>query len=479
MSWRLSELLEPDPPPWWVGTAVAALSVALITAVIYPLRDVSAPTSSGVLYLLAVLLVATIWGLWLGLLTSVVSAAAFNFFHIPPLGRLAILDGRNVVALIVLLAAAVVASSLADLARTRTREAVLRRREADLAADMARLLVGGATVEAALGVVARRLAVALELSSASIELREVAADDDRLALPLRDGERSLGTLLVATETAAAGARLRDRVVPSLEALLAAALEREALQAEVVETKALRRSDDIKTALLRSVSHDLRSPLTAIVTAGEMLSSPGVNEAERAELAGAVTAEAERLCDLVDKLLDLSRVHAGAAVPRQEWCAIDELLEVALDHLRGGRDGFVLSLDRALPLVRADAVQVERALANLLENAARYSGGHPVSVRVRAVGPRLIIRIVDRGPGLARGELERVFEPFYLAPQNRTTHTGSGLGLAIVRGFVEANGGQVWAESAPGHGTTFVVELPLEDASPGAAGDEPGQRLSAQ
>jgi len=474
--WRLSELLDPEPPPWWVGVGVAAFSVGLITAAIYPLRDVSAPASSGVLYLLAVLLVATVWGLRLGLLTSVASAAAFNFFHIPPVGHFTILDGNDVVALVVLLVAAVLASSLAGLARTRTWEAVLRRREADLAAEMARLLLGGETVESALGVVARRLAEALELSSASIELCRVAGDDRRVALPLRDGERQFGTLLVPTGADASGVRLRERIAPSLEALLAAALEREALQAEVVETRALRRSDEIKTALLRSISHDLRTPLTAIVTAGELLSSSGIGAAERMELAAAVSAEAERLTDLVDKLLDLSRLHAGAAVPRRDWCAVDELLEVALDHLRGGRDGFVLSVDRDLPLIRADAVQVERALANLLENAARFSGGHPISVRARAVGRRLVIRIVDRGPGLPSNELERVFEAFYHAPGSRMGHTGSGLGLAIVRGFVEANGGRVWAESLPGQGTSFVVELPLDDEL--GAGNPTTRRLSA-
>lgn len=196
----------------------------------------------------------------------------------------------------------------------------------------------------------------------------------------------------------------------------------------------------------------------------------------------MTAEAERLTDLVDKLLDLSRLHAGAAVPRRDWvrdwCAIDELLEVALDGLRGGREGFVVSVDRGLPLVRADAVQIERAVANVLENAARYSGGHPVSVRARAVGRRLVIRIVDRRPGVAATELERVFEAFYLSPENRSGHTGSGLGLAIVRGFVEANGGPVWAESVHGQGTTFVVELPLDDELGGAEG-RAGRRLSAR
>lgn len=194
----------------------------------------------------------------------------------------------------------------------------------------------------------------------------------------------------------------------------------------------------------------------------MLSATGISDAERSELAAAVRAEAERLTDLVDKLLDLSRLHAGAAVPRRDWCAIDELLEVALDHQRGGRDGFVLSVDRGLPLIRADAVQLERALANLLENAARYSGGKPISVRARELGRRVVVRVVDRGPGLASSDLERVFEAFYRAPGARRGHAGSGLGLAIVRGIVEANGGRVWAESLPGQGTSFVVELPLDE-----------------
>ncbi len=450
-----------DPPPRSAGIAVAAASVGLITLVIYPLRQVSPALSNVVLYLLPVLLVAAGWGLWLGLLTSVAGAAAFNFFYIPPVGRFTIANDRDWLALGVFLFAAVVASSLADLARARTREAELRRREADLAAEMARLILGGATLDRALGAVASRLAETFGLSSARIELKEIAGDDRQVALPLRSGERQVGTLLVP---AGADPRLGEQVAPALEALLAAALEREALQSEVIETRALRRSDEVKTALLRSISHDLRTPLTAIVTAGEMLSSPAITAGERRELVGALTAEAVRLSDLVDKLLDLSRLHAGAAVPRRDWCSIEELLEVALDHV--GRDGFVLSIDRGLPLVRADAVQVERAFANLLENAARYRGGHPVSVRARAVRERLVVRIVDRGPGLPTAELERIFEAFYRAPG--AAHSGSGLGLAIARGFVEANGGRVWAESLPGQGATFVVELPLEPQTADAA-----------
>jgi two-component system sensor histidine kinase KdpD len=128
-------------------------------------------------------------------------------------------------------------------------------------------------------------------------------------------------------------------------------------------------------------------------------------------------------------------------------------------------GWSVAIDPDLPLIRADAAQLERAFANLLENAARHGGEHPVTVRARAVGPRLLVRVVDRGPGIRAPERERIFEPFYRSDDNpHDGHTGSGLGLAVVRGFVEANGGRVWAESLPGQGATFVVELPLAEAA---------------
>ena len=233
--------------------------------------------------------------------------------------------------------------------------------------------------------------------------------------------------------------------------------------EVVETSALRRSDDLKTALLRAVSHDLRSPLTAILTAVGALESPSVSDGERGELVDDIGVEAERLAHLVDNLLDLSRLEARAAEPRVEWCSIEEVILAAVDDLALPAGTFALALDPDLPLIRADAAQLERAFANLLENSARYSGGHPVSVRARVVGPRVLVRVVDRGPGVPAAETARIFEPFYRAPNAANGHRGSGLGLAIVRGFVEANGGRVWVESLPGQGSSFVVELPLEPA----------------
>jgi two-component system sensor histidine kinase KdpD len=401
------------------GLAVAALAVAAITALIFPLKQISTPESNGVLYLLAVLLVATLWGFRLGLFTAVLSATAFNFFHLPPVHRFTIADSGQWVALLTFLVAAVVASGVAELARSRALQAEQRRREAELAARLARILLGGASVEAA--------------------LPEAAAE--------------LGLAPDAIEPAGAAA---------LEALLDVARERERLQSEVVETRALRRSDELKTALLRAMSHDLRTPLTAILTAGSALTEGELSLQDRQELGRAVVEEAERLTALVEKLLDLSRLQAGAAQPRPDWVSVDEILREAASALDPAGERFSLAIDADLPLIRADGAQLERAFANLLENAARYSSAQRVSVRARVVGDRLMVRVVDRGPGIPPADLTRIFEAFYRGSGG--THTGSGLGLAIVKGFVEANGGRVWAESLPGQGTSFVVALPLEPAT---------------
>jgi two-component system sensor histidine kinase KdpD len=445
-----------------VGVVVAAAAVAATTGVVYPLADVAPVTALGVVYLVAVLLVSSLWGGWLGAATALASALAFNFFHIPPTGRFTISEGENWVALAVFFVAALVASTLAERARLRTREAHERREEADLAAEMSRLLLRGTSLAEALPVVSRRLAQALELASATIELRAVAGDARRAALPLGEPDDPLGTLVVPADLPAeVRARLQERIVPSLEAILGAAIERDALQREVVETSALRRSDVLKTALLRAVSHDLRSPLTAILTTVGALESGPLSDEERNELVADIEGEAQRLARLVDNLLDMSRLEARTAEPRVEWCSVEEVLQVAIDELALGPDTFALAVDAELPLIRADAAQLERAFANLLENSARYSGGHPVSVRARAVGNRVLIRVVDRGPGVPQAEKARIFEPFYRSAEVRNGHRGSGLGLAIARGFVEANGGRVWVESLPGQGSTFVVELPLE------------------
>src|SRR5690348_3220251 len=385
----------------WLGIGLAALAVAAATAVIYPLKSLAPAVSLSVVYLPAVLLVSVYWGLALGLATSLASAAAFNFFHISPVGRFTISDARNWVALAAFVAVAIVVSTVADLARSRTVEAQRRREEADLAAGLARELLAGAQTSEVLGSTARRLAEAMPLPSAAIELGAVPPGPRRLAMALRgpDGDQ-VATLLVGShlppETIE---RLREHVVGPLGALVAIALHRDAVQAEAVETAALRRSDDVKTALLRAVSHDLRTPLTAILAAGHALGTESLPEEDRAELSAAVVDGAARLSVLVDKLLDLSKLQAGRATPRPDWVSLEEVVLAAREGLGDGTADVRVTVDPDVPDVRADAAQLERAFANLLENARRYSGGQPVAVHIRRTGSRVLVRVVDRGPGI--------------------------------------------------------------------------------
>jgi two-component system sensor histidine kinase KdpD len=231
-----------------------------------------------------------------------------------------------------------------------------------------------------------------------------------------------------------------------------------MEAAAIEAGALRRSDELKTALLRSVSHDLRTPLTSIIAAGTALDSPTLTEGERHELSGAVVEEGDRLSRLVENLLDVSRLESGLAEPRLEPVDLTGVLEAARESLGGDAATVKLGIDAEIPALSADAVQLERAFANLLANAVRHGGAQPVLVRSREVGDRLVVRVVDRGPGIPEPEWERIFEPFY----RRGDGGGSGLGLSIAKGFVEANGGEISVESVPGQGSTFVVSFPLAE-----------------
>jgi K+-sensing histidine kinase KdpD len=283
---------------------------------------------------------------------------------------------------------------------------------------------------------------------------------------LRDSENwfalavYLVTGVVVSELAA---RARRRAVEAEER------EREAakLAEKTVEAEALRRSDAAKTALLRAVSHDLRSPLTAIKAATEGLESTAfrLGSAERAELLAAIRLEAERLDRLVANLLDLSRLEVGAVNANPELWSVDELVGRALDALGLDATRVTVSLPEQVPLVEVDAGQIERALVNLLENALKFSSPEDrVSVSVDAGEGEVIVAVRDQGSGLRREDLESIFEPFQRGSAG-SGRAGAGLGLAIVRGFAQANGGRVWAESE-GHGATFFLALPTVESALG-------------
>jgi two-component system sensor histidine kinase KdpD len=301
----------------------------------------------------------------------------------------------------------------------------------------------------------------LAASSVSIELGSHPRTSGRGSPhPLTVEGRTIGTLYTPEDEEPILATQR-RFLPALASLLGVAIERERLERDALAADTLRRSDTVKTAVIQAVSHDLRTPLATIEQALDGLESRELEltRDDRTALLETIRAEHSRLKRLVENLLDLSRLQAQAAESRPQLWTIDELVAQALDELPDA-DRVVLAAPDELPAVRVDAAQVQRALANVLENALRVSPpGEPVNVRLTATRQDVLIRVTDHGPGIPESERERIFEPFHRI-EDRSEHPGAGLGLAIARGFTEANGGRMWLESREGQGASFVLAFPL-------------------
>jgi two-component system sensor histidine kinase KdpD len=445
------------------GLAAGALLVAAVTGFVFALKPVAPVLSLGVLYLLAVLPAAIVWGIAVALPVSVASMLAFNFFFLAPVHTLRLRETENWVALAVYLAVAVAAGQLAARARRRAEDAEQRGREAAFAADVSALLLEPGFVQEKLKEIAARAAAVLGTGHARIELESIRRPQvDEVALPLRAGERRVGQLVLDGAARPSPAVL-ERLLPPLAALLASGVDRERLALKAVEAESLRRSDAVKTTILRTLGHDLRSPLTAISAAGEVLEQDDgrLPPAERAELVASIRQEAARLGRLVSNLLDLSRLEAGAATPRPELWTVDGLVARALGALGGESARVRVSLPGEPGALRVDPTQIERALVNLLENALESSSpSDPVELTSERAGGELRLSVIDHGPGLDPRDVERIFEPFERGTSE--AKTGTGLGLAIARGFVEANGGRLWAEQAAGQGAVLILALPLVD-----------------
>jgi two-component system, OmpR family, sensor histidine kinase KdpD len=268
-------------------------------------------------------------------------------------------------------------------------------------------------------------------------------------------------LLTAISVSGLAARARRRAAEAEQRQREAAESEARRRSEAIEAEALRRSDAVKTAVLRSVSHDLRSPITAIMTASEVLegSDDHLSASERAELLGSVRLQARRLERFVSNLLDLSRLEAGSARPVPELWTVDGLVARALEAIGPENERVDVVLPHDSAPVQVDATQLEHVLVNLLENALKFSRpGDRIAVRAEEIGDEVTVRVVDRGPGIPRHEYERIFEPFSRGTSG-DRERGSGLGLAIARGFVQVNGGRLWVESEPGRGSVFALALP--------------------
>jgi two-component system sensor histidine kinase KdpD len=233
----------------------------------------------------------------------------------------------------------------------------------------------------------------------------------------------------------------------------------------MQVEILRRTDALRTALLSSVSHDLRTPLASIKAAASSLLQEDMqwDEDTRRSFANTIEREADRLNRLVENLLDMSRIEGGALKPEKEWYAITALVQDVVERLQPLLHGREIrtSLPPDLPPVQVDYLYIDQVVTNLLENVTRYTpAGSPIDVSAEVKNKQMLISVADRGPGIPAGERERIFDKFYRVLTSQRDTRGSGLGLAVCRGLVEAHGGRIWVESREGGGALFRFTLPL-------------------
>ena len=441
-----------------VAVGAATLGVAALQS------TTSDAAGLGSLYLLAVLLIAIRRGQLAALATAILGVLALNFFFIAPRHRLAIAHSQDLVELIVLLIAAVVVGRLAAVARERAAEAesrahvaAAREREAKLVAEVASAILAGESIDAQLESVGNRVSLATAAGHARVVIASVpTAGPDEITVPLH--ARTGNAWLYLSGDVAWDQGALERVAEPLGRLIDVAVERERVSERAAETEASRRAEVAKTAILHAISHDLRSPLTAITTAGSALAIGAVTPAERAELIEVIESESARLAKLVDDLLDLSRIESGAVAPQADWCDLHDVVASAAVHASGDHP-VEFELPGDLPLVRADAAQLERVFSNLIENAVKFSPpGAPVRISGGSSSGRVAVRVADRGSGIPRRYRSQVFDPFFRG--RGQAGAGSGLGLAICRGFVEANGGRIVLQTGRDTGTSFTVSFPV-------------------
>jgi two-component system sensor histidine kinase KdpD len=424
------------------------------------MRDQVELPSVLLLFLLFVVVVSAVGGLWPALGAAVVGSLLVNWFFVEPLNTLTISEGENILAVLVFVAVAAIVSGVVALAARRATEAKRIRAEAEALSRLA----GSSPVWAVLDGL-RRL---LDLDGAAVLHRQEhgwrieAATGDLVPESPEAGSETFVLndehVLVLT-----GRPVRSedrRVLDAFVRELVASVNLGELEAEAQGATVLQAANDLRAAILSAVSHDLRTPISAIKASVTSLLQDDIEwtpEARR-EFLDTIKEETDRLNALVGNLLDMGRIQAGALEIRAAPVGLEEVIPAALRSVGAGNDSIDVDVAESLPRVLADAGLLERALANLIHNAVRYSPPNtPARVAAGAVDGVVDVRIVDRGPGVAVEDRPRLFMPFQRLGDSGQSE-GVGLGLAVAKGFVEAMGGEIELEDTPGGGLTVVVRL---------------------
>lgn len=454
---------------WLVGLAGPVLLTLVLTG-----NDRSLGLTNDMLLFLGLTVAAALLG---GLLPALAAAACgsmlLNWFFTPPVHRVTIADPKNILALLIFVSVAVAVASVVDLAARRTHQAARLRAESEILSFLAgNVLRGETSLEALL----ERVRETFGMESAALLERESDVEPWTCA-----GRAGPGGAVERPEDADVDVPVGDhmalaltgrvlpaedrRVLAAFAAQAAVVLDRQRLQQEADQAKELAEGNRIRTALLAAVSHDLRTPLAGIKASVSSLRSDDVewSEEDRAELLAAIEEGADRLDHLVGNLLDMSRLQTGTVTPLVREIDVDEVVPMALGGVPEG--SVELDVPETLPMVAVDAGLLERAVANLVENAVKYSPpGQLVLVAASAMADRVEVRIVDRGPGVPDEAKERIFAPFQRYGDS-PRGAGVGLGLAVARGFAEAMGGTLHAEDTPGGGLTMVLSLRAAGSGP--------------
>lgn len=413
-------------------------------------RDSLNLTSEALLFLVVVVGVACVGGVVSALVASVTASLLLNYWFIPPIREFTIAEPNNILALLVFAIVAATVAAIVDRSLRLSRRAASATAEAETLSSLAGSIVRG---DQAIPALLERTRETFSMTSAEL-LTQPASDDDAIHVPVGPDAHLVlrGRTLPTSEL---------RVLTAFTAHVAAALERARLAEAAAEVEPVRAADRMRTALLAAVSHDLRTPLAAGWAAISSLRSAEVefSEEDRGELLATAEESMARLNRLVDNLLDMSRLQAGALPLNLRATALDEVLPAALDSLPCDPSTLEVRISEGVPAVLADPPLLERIIANLVGNAVRYTPpGQPVVITASALADRVEFRIIDRGPGLPATNRERAFVPFQRLGDTDNT-TGVGLGLALARGLAEAMGGNLAPEDTPGGGLTMTLSLP--------------------
>jgi two-component system sensor histidine kinase KdpD len=469
-----------------VRSAICALLVSLIVLVYFKYIHVN-PTTVALSFLLAILAVAAVWGLAYAVAMSIVAALCFNFFFLPPIETFTIADTQNWVALAAFLVTSIVASQLSERARRETRAATDRRMEVErLYAFSQQLLITDNIVELLKSIpayIAETFGVgdaAIHIadkdkiyrsgaeteSLPSTELREVSARgeivldfrQERCFVPLRMGVRRMGSLGMAGDV------LSRETLEALGSLVAIAIERAGAVDTLMRNEASRESERLRSALLDSITHEFRTPLTSIkASVTSLRSGASMADAERQDLLAVIEEETDRLNRLVGEAVEMAQLDAHEVKLELEPHQIREAIDPALEDSKTviGEHPVQVRLAENLPPAMMDVAWIKKVLQHLIENAAKYSPDKtPIFISSESRNDRLITSVADRGVGIDDLERSMIFDKFYRGQSQRYRVQGSGMGLAIVKAIVEAHEGRIEVTSQLGQGSVFSFGLPI-------------------